>query len=217
MFTNEKIYGLEPAIRSMRNPMDSWHLADSRCDFYNDYEQNNNEECFVIGDKDLILAQKLIKNGSEHCKFLRMIDVWVDMDMTRYWWSEMDTYHFNVKNSCSTMHKLLNRKVEITRADFLWCGEDTDILEIVIERLNQLRVEFLDSKDAEEKNRLLLRAKRILPEGFLQMRTVKTSYAELRNIYFQRRNHRLHDEWVDDFCWWVSTLPYAKELIMYEG
>ena len=72
------------------------------------------------------------------------------------------------------------------------------------------------TKDNEKMNRLLVRAKRMLPEGFEQMRTWDTNYAELRNMYFQRRHHRLKEEWVDTFCKWVETLPYAKELIMYE-
>jgi hypothetical protein len=73
------------------------------------------------------------------------------------------------------------------------------------------------TKDSEKMNRLLVRAKRMLPEGFLQMRTFDTNYAELRNMYFQRRAHRLKEEWVDAFCKWIETLPYAKELIMYTG
>jgi hypothetical protein len=49
----------------------------------------------------------------------------------------------------------------------------------------------------------------------MQKRTVITNYAELRNIYFQRRNHKL-DEW-KDFCNWIkNTLPYAEELICLE-
>ena len=66
-------------------------------------------------------------------------------------------------------------------------------------------------------DRLLVRAKRMLPEGFLQMRTWDTNYAEIRNMYFQRRHHRLKEEWIDTCCKWVESLPYAKELIMYEG
>ena len=66
-------------------------------------------------------------------------------------------------------------------------------------------------------NRLLVRAKRMLPEGFEQMRTWDTNYAELRNMYFQRKHHRLQEEWVDKFCKWVESLPYAEELIMYDG
>ena len=73
------------------------------------------------------------------------------------------------------------------------------------------------TKDNAAMNKLLVRAKRMLPEGFLQLRTLDTNYAELRSMYFQRRNHRLKEEWSDMFCKWVESLPYAKELIMYEG
>ena len=54
---------------------------------------------------------------------------------------------------------------------------------------------------------------RLLPEGWLQTRTVTMNYEVLRNIYSQRRNHRL-TEW-HQFCNWVKELPYAKELIIY--
>ncbi len=54
-------------------------------------------------------------------------------------------------------------------------------------------------------------------EGFRQMRIWDTNYAELRNMYFQRKNHRLKEEWIDTFCKWVESLPYAEEFIMYKG
>ena len=167
------------------------------------------------------LAQTLIKAGSEHCKFMRMIHVAVDTNMPRYWWSEADTYHFNTKNSCSTMHKLLNNDEPITLDMFVVCKEDILWWNFTINRLESLRLEYKEiqrtTKDNEKMNRLLIRAKRMLPEGFEQIRTCDTNYAELRNMYFQRRHHRLKEEWVDTFCKWVESLPYAKELIMYEG
>ena len=91
--------------------------------------------------------------------------------------------------------------------------EEAYIYETVITRLNELRQMYLDTKDYG----YVIRMKRLLPEGFLQMRTWDTNYAELRNIYFQRRNHRLEEEWVNTFCKWVESLPYAEELIIYEG
>lgn len=206
---NTEVYGFEAALRGMRNPLNSWGNSDSY------YNKENNQ--YVIGNNDMKLAQSLIKSGSEHCKFLRMIHVSADFDMPRYFWSEFDTYHYNTKNSCSTMHKLLNNDNPITLDMFATCDEDEYIWNEIIVRLEELRLEYKEiqstTKNVKEMNRLLLRAKRLLPEGMLQMRTVDTNYAELRNMYFQRRNHRLHEEWIDTFCKWVKSLPYAKELI----
>lgn len=209
---NTEVYGFEAALRGMRNPLNSWDNSDSY------YNKENNQ--YVIGNNDMKLAQSLIKSGSEHCKFLRMIHISADFDMPRYFWSEFDTYHYNTKNSCSTMHKLLNNDNPITLDMFATCDEDEYIWNEIIERLEELRLEYKEiqstTKNVKEMNRLLLRAKRLLPEGMLQIRTVDTNYAELRNIYFQRRNHRLHEEWIDTFCKWVKSLPYADELICYE-
>lgn len=227
-FENTEVWGFKHALRGMRNPKNSWNKNDSivYCD---DCYTGNAEGkytgvgdlCIYIGENDMKLAQTLIKAGFEHCKFMRMIHVAVDVDMPRYWWSESDTYHFNTKNSCSTMHKLLNNNEPITLDAFVFCKEDIDWWTYTVNKLESLRLEYKEiqgtTKDNEKMNRLLVRAKRMLPEGFEQMRTWDTNYAELRNMYFQRRYHRLKEEWVDTFCKWIETLPYAKELIMYEG
>lgn len=211
-FTNTEVWGFKHAIRGMRNPLNSWDKSDSEVDIIAGCE------CFVIGENDMKLAQKLLKGGGEHSKFMRMIHVSADIDMPRYWWSEADTYHFNSKNSCSTMHKLLNNNNPITINSFVICEEDREWWESTVDKLEQMRQEFkTEGTTNQTKERLLVRAKRMLPEGFLQKRTFDTNYAELRNMYFQRRYHRLKEEWVETFCKWVESLPYAKELIMYTG
>jgi hypothetical protein len=111
------------------------------------------------------------------------------------------------------MHKLLNPKNEITLDMFEYYKEDEDIVQAVVDRLNEIREKFLSTKVFEEQRILKRRAKTLLLEGFLQLRTVNTNYAELRNIILQRRNHQLKEDWQDTFCKWVTTLPYAKELI----
>ena len=209
--TNTEVQGFEHAIRGMRNPLNSHHLSDSH---YMNCGGTPNYNHYIIGEKDMDLAIRLIKGGAEHCKFLRQIHVWADIDMPRYWWSEADTYHYNTKNSTSTMHRLLNNPNPITLDMFVYCEEDIDLWETIIARLEELRVEFINNTtNPDHKNWLLVRAKRLLPEGFLQMRTVDTNYAELRNMYMQRKTHRLKEEWCDVFCSWVESLPYAKELI----
>ena len=211
---NTEIYGIYASMRGMRNPMNSWHLQDSiKYDdiiYYEDLSMIS-ENC-IIGEKDLDLAQRLIKAGPEHYKFLRQIQVWADFNMPLYWWSEFDTYHFNTKNSCSTMHKLLNAKKEIELSDFTYDKDQENMLQAVINVLNGYRKCYLLSKDYD----YVIKAKRLLPTSYKQLRTVNTNYAELRNIYFQRKNHKLKEEWQDVFCKWVESLPYAKELILYK-
>ena len=200
-----EVAGFDSALRGMRNPMNSWDNNDS---FTFNGEPN-------IGEKDLKLAQNLIKAGSEHSKFMRQIQVWADFNLPRYMWSEFDTYHFNTKNSCSTMHRLLHTTTSITKDLFSYSEEDDYLLDIIIRRLNQIRIEYINAVNESEKNKLIRRAKQILPEGFFQLRTVNTNYTELRNMVLQRKNHKLKEDWQNGFCKWVTTLPYAKELIFF--
>ena len=222
--TNTEVYGFEASLRGMRNPMDSWHLQDSRYLYDYDLEElktigdelqwhphidDFTSGTFIIGSKDMDLAKRLIKAGNEHCKFLRQIQVWADFDMPLYWWSEFDTYKFNTKNSCSTMHKLFNAKKGIELTDFVFSEEEKPTLIFIISELNSLREKYLQTKDVN----YLIRGKRLLPASFKQKRTVNTNYAELMNIYIQRKNHRLKEEWQEVFCKWCESLPYFIEFI----
>ena len=98
-----EVAGFQPALHGMRNAFDSWHLNDSVV--------KNGE--IIIGDNDLKLAQKLILAGGEHSKFMRQIKVFANMTMPRYFWQEFDTYHFNTKNSCSTIHTIMKKPLTI--------------------------------------------------------------------------------------------------------
>ena len=213
--TNTEVYGFEASLRGMRNPMDSWHLQDTKRMLgikgkYNDFKNNDlSYEAIVIGSNDMDLAKRLIKAGNEHCKFLRQVEVWADFEIPLYWWSEFDTYKFNTKNSCSTMHKLFNAKKEIELDDFVYSKEDINTLNFIIMELNSLRKRYLETKDFN----YVIRGKRLLPTSFKQKRTVNTNYAELVNIYNQRKNHRLKEEWQDVFCKWCEELPYFKEFL----
>ena len=213
--TNTEVYGFEASLRGMRNPMNSWHLQDTKRMLgikgkYNDFKNNDlSYEAIVIGSNDMDLAKRLIKAGNEHCKFLRQIQVWADFEMPLYWWSEFDTYKFNTKNSCSTMHKLFNAKKEIELDDFVYSKEDINTLNFIIRELNSLRKRYLETKDFN----YVIRGKRLLPTSFKQKRTVNTNYAELINIYNQRKNHRLKEEWQDVFCKWCEELPYFKDFL----
>lgn len=207
-FSDTEVWGFRHALYGMRMPMQSWAKADSK------YIHDPVEKGFSIGKADKDLAQRLIKGGSEHCKFLRMIHVGVIVTAPRYVWSEIDTYHFNTKNSESTMHRLLADKTPLTRCNFQVIDGEPDLYDSAIKDINKLKIAYCEP--SADKHRLIRIAKAKLPEGFLQARMLDTNYAELRNMYFQRRNHRL-PEWNTDFVNWIKTLPYAEELIMYEG
>ena len=103
-----EVYGWEVAIRGMRNPMNSWDKSDSLPAFLCEDGQ------FHIGENDLKLMKSLSKAGNDHSKFLRMINVTVDITAPLYWIAEHDTYKVGtVRNSCSFMHKGVSKPFTI--------------------------------------------------------------------------------------------------------
>ena len=191
-----------------------------------DYDRNAVKYAY-LGPNDLNLAQRMIKAGTSDRKFMRQIFVSVDITAPLYWWKEFDTYKVGtVANSTSTMHKLASTPItidcfeidDLTRELKVFDQEpynyDTTIdgcWEDIICICETLRQRYNETKDKRYWKELI----RILPEGWLQTRTVTLNYEVLRNIYFQRRYHKL-TEW-HRFCEWIEQLPYGKELITYEG
>lgn len=109
------------------------------------------------------------------------------------------------------MHKIHSR--EFTLDDFSYDhldGYSLDILDDIIERLNDNRKHFIETKDKDYWWQMI----QLLPSSYNQKRTWQANYQVLRNIYFARRNHRL-DEWIN-FCRVIEELPYGKELICLE-
>ena len=185
--------GFLPAIHGMRNPMDSWNMSDSNF---------NSPNSFTIGEKDKNLSMKLQKSGPEHCKHLRMIFVWANIVAPRYWWNEFDTYRNGVeKVSCSTMHKLMARP--LTVSDFAFDGNEKD-LEAIVDTINKYMDMYRCAEDEKEKKKIWRRVIQLLPQSYMQKRTVCMSYAALRNIIRQRQGHKLR-EW-QVFIDWVEGL-----------
>jgi len=197
-FEKTMVQGFNAAIRGMRNPMESWDRSDSTPN--------------AVGDDDLCLMKDLVKAGTDHSKFMRMINTTVDITAPLYWWKEFDTYKVaTVRNSCSTMHKIHAR--EFTLSDFSTEHlepEAKDVFEFVINTLNKYREKFLDTK----KKRWWWHLIQLLPSSYNQTATVQLNYATLRNMYFARKNHKL-DEW-HTFCDWIKTLPYSEIITVKE-
>ena len=103
-FENISVMNFENSFRGLRNPLESWRKNDT-------VEENGK---VIIGENDLNLAQRLIKSGSEHRKFMRQIFVSVDITAPLYWWKEFDTYKVGTTaNSTSTMHKLASTPITV--------------------------------------------------------------------------------------------------------
>lgn len=196
--------------------------------FYNWLFENSDildwpDDCMnarFIGPNDMKLAQRMIGGGPEEAKFLRQIFVTMDINAPLMWWKEADTYKVGTTaNSCSTMHKLTSREFAAQDFSFDMLIEEFepedqfevgDIRRRTLRDCEALRKRYLQTKDPRIWRVLV----EILPSAYMQKRTWTANYQVLRNIYFQRRNHKLQ-EW-HDFCDVIETLPYGKELICYE-
>ena len=85
-----------------------------------------------------------------------------------------------------------------------------DCIDYIIDICETLRKRYLETKDKRYWKELI----RILPESWLQTRTVTMNYENLYSIVRQRKGHKL-TEW-NSFIDWVHTLPYADELIFLD-
>ena len=207
---NIEIFGLDGAMRGMRNPLNSWDKADTTV------YQGHDKEFVNIGVNDLSLATRLIKAGTEHRKFLRMIHVQMDVTAPLYWWKEADTYKVGTTaNSCSTMHKIAAKEFSLDDFSHDHLFNDavvyngyvsTSVLECVIGALNEFRNLYLETKD----KRYWWQMIQLLPSSYNQRRTWDMSMETLLSILHQRKNHKL-DEWNEfrDIC--LEQVPYLKE------
>ena len=206
---NVDVYGFEVAIRGMRNPLNSWDKSDSSENFITD--------TYDIGENDLKLMKQLVKAGTDHSKFMRMITVTCDITAPRYWWAEFDTYKVGtVRNSCSTMHTIHQKK--FTLDDFshehleaiyeVPCNY-LGVLDFVLDELNKAHKLFIETKDKKYWWQII----QLLPQSYNQRATVQLNYQVLRNMYHARKNHKL-DEW-KIFCKWIEEgLPYSELITM---
>jgi hypothetical protein len=229
-FENTEVWGFTHALRGMRNPKESWDKSDSKGKVFCDDSLNVVTTVEQIGTADLKLAQSLIRAGSEHRKFMRQIFVSVDITAPLYWWKEFDTYKVGtVANSTSTMHKLASTpitkhcfemddfneldKLPLIELENIRCTMSTYWEYVLIPMLEKVRQKYNKTKDKRYWKELI----RLLPESWLQKRTVTMDYENLLAMCSkgQRRFHKL-TEWSGAFITWARTLPYAQELMFID-
>ena len=210
-----EVFGFEAAIRGMRNPLNSWDKSDTEyryeCDncFATECTRFRPLDgcCVSVGENDHDLMMRLVKGGSTHAKFRRMMMVSMDITAPLYWWKEFDTYKVGtVANSCSTMHTIHKR--DLTMEDFscehLMYESRLIMEEYVLPTINAYRAEYVFTGEKVYWHQII----QLLPSSFNQTRTIMLNYEVLAGMYRDRRNHKL-DEWVD-FCKWIEGLPYSE-------
>ena len=219
---NTDVYGFEAAIRGMRNPWNSWEKSDSAmCEGADGFEDctihaaggcprhsDFRHDIFCVGKDDFALMKKLVSAGTDHSKFMRMINVTCDITAPMFWWSEYDTHKVGtVRNSCSKMHTMHIKPFDID--DFTHEGCDKipaaiDTLMYVVGECEHLRRLYNDTEQKKYWRAII----ELLPESFNMRATVQLNYAVLRNMYHARKNHPL-DEWCE-FCKSIESLPYSE-------
>lgn len=220
-YENVEIAGLEPAIRGMRNPMNSWDKSDSGLTCPNGEYNMGIERCsqcvvdvmscenvpyFAVGPTDLQTMKNLSNGGPVHGKFKRMIKVYMDITAPLYWWKEFDTYKVGTNcDSCSTMHKIHAKRFYLQdfSAEHLDVDNEQFMLDMIV-MLNRAREQFIATGNKKWWWQMI----QLLPSSYNQRRTVELNYEVLTAMYRDRKNHKL-DEW-RTLCERVEELPYSE-------
>lgn len=197
---NVKIYDLEESLHASGYPLrttTNW---------------TETEEATLKRAKNLSHAADWV---GAHDQFLTGILVSFDLTFSNKAWVEAERYRFlSFVSSESTMHRItkFNLKEQCNRY------VDARIIDIVQRKIDEYnRLSSLEGQDKEresQKKELYLEILYNIPAGFELTARLTTNYRCLKNIWRQRRDHRL-PEW-REFCKWIETLPYAKDLICYE-
>lgn len=193
--TNVKIYDLEESLIASGYPMRTELTATA------------------VTEKDLSRAQKLVdatKTGNgAHAQFMTGIRVAFDLTCSNKMWVEAERYRFlEFVSSQSTMHRITKFDLEDQYNEYV----DPRVIDIMKKKVNVYN-ELVEKKaDPELIKRKYLEILYTNPAGFTLTARMTTNYRCLRNIYMQRKDHRL-PEW-RAFCKWIETLPYAKELLI---
>ena len=189
------------------------------------YPMRTVAEIGELGEKDIKRGHNLSKacdrgNGA-HGQFMTGIRVNFDLTFTNKAWVEAERYRFlEFVSSQSTMHRITKFNLREQYNEYV----DPRIIDIMEEKVREYNIlvesrERLSEGAAEQLKKDLNDAitKRYLeilysnPAGFNITARMTTNYRCLKNIYIQRKNHRL-PEW-REFCKWIETLPYFEELI----
>jgi hypothetical protein len=218
---NVKVYDLKESVISCRNAM-RLEMPE-----YTDEEFEKGLE----RAKKLVQASKKSPNVKCHDNFLTGIRVSFDLKYTQYITKQFQRYHwFDYVSSSSLMHRLV--KMDADSACNKYVSQNSvDELQKCIDQYNDIAsmehypgdgnplvFELRDGTvlSAETKGEALyyayMKCISNCPMGVELFVRVSTNYKQLQTIYWQRKDHKLKEDW-GEFCKFVENLPYAKEFI----
>lgn len=185
--SNVKIYELEESVIACRNAMRT------------EPPQYTKEEFEKSLRRAIALASTPSNSG--HANFLTGIRVAFDIKYPGYISPELQRYHWiDIVTSASKMHRL-------TSMDMDMCFN-----EYVTEYSKNQMKELLDDYNRDKSYVNFMRLLSNCPYGIELFMRVNTNYMQLKNIYAQRKHHRLKEDW-GAFCKMVESLPYFHEFI----
>lgn len=205
IISNVKVYDLDESIIASGYPM------------------RTKAEMRPVEDKDvkrcINLSNACNEGNGAHGQFLTGIRVAFDLTCSNKMWVEAERYRFlEFVSSQSTMHRITKFDLSNQYNEYV----DPRIISIMKEKINQYNVlldNITNSDDEVDRDIFSDLAKKkyleILycnPAGFELTARLTTNYRCLKNIYIQRKDHRL-PEW-REFCAWIETLPMFKELCL---
>lgn len=200
---NIKIYDLEESILASGYPM------------------RTDTDPKEITEKDLKRCRNLIKACDEdnpaHGQFLTGIRVAFDLTFSNKAWVEAERYRFlEFVSSQSTMHRITKFDLDTSYNEYV-NPKAIEIMKELVAEYNDLcgpeaAASFTPEELTEAKTRKYLEILYTNPAGFELTARITTNYRCLRNIYKQRKNHRL-PEW-RALCKEFEKLPYAQDFII---
>lgn len=208
MVSNVKVYDLEESIIASGYPM------------------RTTAEMRPVDEKDIKrcinLSNACNTGNGAHGQYLTGIRVAFDLTCSNKMWVEAERYRFlEFVSSQSTMHRITKFDLSNQYNEYV----DPRVIEIMKEKVDAYNnfcndIDFglipqdvgLQLELQEEKKKRYLEILYTNPAGFELTARLTTNYRCLKNIYIQRKDHRL-PEW-RKFCAWIETLPMFKELCL---
>jgi hypothetical protein len=230
--TNIEVYNLERAVVASGNAM---RLEPAECT-KEDFERGL-ERCKKLAK---------MGGGTGHSNFRTGILVTFDLKYPQYFTKQLQRYHFlQYVSSTSMMHRITKMDFDKCCNKYV-SKSVKDIMDILVNYYNELQENFCKMEKwydtageymnyvcsieddvfykfnndihVDRANMLYDCYMRIIsncPMGAELTVHVSTNYEQLATIYKQRKNHKLKEDW-GEFCRWIESLPYAKELIIGE-